>query len=261
MENEARKLVWSHLGAIAYAPAARLQVELCAAVRKGEVAEQLLTLEHAPPVFTLGRNATEADITSAEAWRTARGIEVYPSNRGGKVTYHGPGQLVAYPIINLDPDRRDVRRYVQDLEAIIIQTLAEVGVAGRVREGKELIGVWAGPEDAPAKIASIGVHLSHWVTTHGFALNVSTELDHFRGIVACGLGDVVMTSVEQESGTRQEGTYQTDPPPRIHDLATRVAHLAAARFERRLEVAGPAEIAALRARAEQTFHEREAAHR
>lgn len=245
--NETRTLIWSHLGAIGYARAARLQAELCAAVYRGESPEHLLTLEHSPPVFTLGRNATDADITSAEAWRAARGIEIHPSNRGGKVTYHGPGQLVAYPIINLNPDRRDIRRYVRDLEAVIIDTLAEVGVVGRVREGQELIGVWAGPEHAPAKIASIGVHLSHWVTTHGFALNVDTDLDHFRGIVACGLGDVVMTSVARESGTRHS----------VEHLASLAARHAATQLGRTLSVASRDEIAQLRGRAETKAPKRE----
>ncbi len=234
--NETRTLIWSHLGAIDYASAAHLQAELCAAVHRGERSEHLLTLEHAPPVFTLGRNATDADITSAEAWRAARGIEVRASNRGGQVTYHGPGQLVAYPIVNLSPDRRDIRRYVRDLEAVIIDTLADVGVAGRVRDGQELIGVWAGSEDAPAKIASIGVHLSHWVTTHGFALNVDTDLDHFQGIIACGLGDVVMTSVVHESGTQHS----------VEALAARAAHHTAIRLGRELRVASRDEIAQLR---------------
>ncbi|HEV2846782.1 MAG TPA: lipoyl(octanoyl) transferase LipB, partial [Thermoanaerobaculia bacterium] len=118
------------------------------------------------------------------------------SDRGGQVTYHGPGQLVGYPIVNLSPDRRDVRRYVRDLQEVLIRTLADYGVAAEPRDGQAFIGVWVGEE----KIASIGVHLSRWITTHGFALNVSTDLSFFTGIIPCGLDQVRMTSVERLTG-------------------------------------------------------------
>lgn len=237
MTTAARSLVWAHLGRVAYGPAYALQKRLREAIRQGAGGEHLLTLEHDPPVFTLGRNASPADVTAAETWRQARGIEVHESDRGGKVTYHGPGQLVAYPIIDLDPDRRDVRRYVGDLEHIIIAVLAEVGVEAWVRTGKDFVGVWTGPRSAPRKIASIGVHLARWITIHGLALNLTTELDHFGGIVACGLGGVTMTSVAVETGVQHS----------IEPLAARLAHHASAIFARRLVVADAAAVARLRA--------------
>jgi lipoate-protein ligase B len=143
------------------------------------------------------------------------------------VTYHGPGQLVGYPVLNLSPDRRDIRRYVRDLQETLIRTLAELGIAAQPREGAENIGVWAGEE----KIASIGVHLSRWVTTHGFALNVSTDLSYFAGIIPCGLQRVRMTSVERLLGSA----------PALADLALRYAHHFGAVFGRTL--AGRAEAA------------------
>jgi len=236
MSTCARTLVWAHLGAFPYRPAEALQARLRAGLRAGEQPEHLLTLEHRPPVFTLGRNATPADITSAEAWRAARGIEVHTSDRGGKVTYHGPGQLVAYPILNLDPDRRDIRRYVRDLERVIIRTLAEVGIAACVREGREFVGVWTGGEGDWRKIASIGVHLSHWITTHGFALNVNSEMGHFDGIVACGLQQVTMTSIARELG---------HAPP-LRALAAHCVRRAAEVFDRRLVTADQTAVEALR---------------
>ena len=121
-------------------------------------------------------------------------------DRGGQVTYHGPGQLVGYPVINLSPDRRDLRRYVRDLEEVLIRTLAEYGVAAARREGQEYVGIWVGE----AKIASLGVHLSRWITTHGFALNVTTDLGLFAGIIPCGLSQVRMTSIAAETGRTPE---------------------------------------------------------
>ncbi len=191
-----RTLRWAYLGGVPYAPIAALQEDLREEIHAGAGDEHLLLLEHDPPVYTLGRNASRADVVAGEAWRTAQGIEVHETNRGGQVTYHGPGQLVGYPILDLDPDRRDVRRYVQDIQRVLILTLADFGVEARPREGREHIGVWVGE----AKIASIGVHLSRWITIHGFALNVTTDLAVFGGIVACGLPEVRMTSIEQQIG-------------------------------------------------------------
>ena len=155
------------------------------AVKRGAGPERLLLLEH-PHVYTVGRNGSGADVLLDREALAARGVEVAECDRGGRVTYHGPGQLVGYPVINLSPDRRDVRRYVRDLQATIVDTLAGYGIAGEARDGQDFVGVWVGP----AKIASIGVHLSRWVTTHGFALNVTTDLSFFAGIVPCGLGGV-----------------------------------------------------------------------
>lgn len=189
-----RLTVWSYLGRVDYAAADRLQRETREALKRGEGPERLLLLEH-PPVFTLGRNAGSGDLLwSAEELRT-RGIDVHESDRGGQVTYHGPGQLVGYPILDLNPDRRDLRRYVCDLQISLVETLAAFGIAAEGGVG-ERIGVWT----SGRKIASIGIHLSRWITTHGFALNVAPDLGHFSGIVACGMPGVEMTSITRETG-------------------------------------------------------------
>ncbi len=190
-----RPLHWSWLGRVPYAEAVEMQHAARAALKAGEGPERFLLLEH-PHVYTLGRNASAEDVLAGPEWLAARGVEVAECDRGGQVTYHGPGQLVGYPIVNLSPDRRDIRRYVRDLQEVLIRTLAEYGVAARPGEEQAFIGVWAGE----AKIASIGVHLSRWITTHGFALNVSTDLSYFTGIIPCGLHQVSMTSIERLVG-------------------------------------------------------------
>jgi lipoyl(octanoyl) transferase len=207
-----RELRWSYLGRVPYRAAVALQEELRQGLRDAVAAERaagewpagaagrrgapsprtehLLLLEH-PHVYTLGRNASAGDVLASAEWLERQGIEVVESDRGGQVTYHGPGQLVGYPILDLSPDRRDVRRYVRDLEEVLIRTLADYGIAAEVRPGAALIGVWAGGE----KIAAIGVHLSRWLTTHGFALNVATDLSLYAGIVPCGLRQEGVTSM------------------------------------------------------------------
>ena len=142
-----------------------------------------------------------------------------PSDRGGQVTFHGPGQLVGYPILDLSPDRRDIRRYVRDLQEVLVRTLADFRIAAAGGEG-ERIGVWVGAK----KIASIGVHLSRWRTTHGFALNVAPELALFGGIVACGMPEVEMTSIARESGAA----------PPLEEVAARVREHFGAVFGREL---------------------------
>ena len=193
-----RELRWSFLGRVPYREAVALQGELRQALRGGGAAaraEHLLLLEH-PHVYSLGRNASAADVLASASWLRQQGIEVVESDRGGQVTYHGPGQLVGYPILDLSPDRRDVRRYVRDLEEVLIRTLAGFGIAAEVRPGASLIGVWAGGE----KIAAIGVHLSRWITTHGFALNVAPDLSLYAGIVPCGLRQEGVTSMARLLG-------------------------------------------------------------
>ena len=175
-----RRCLYRYLGRVDYAEGVALQEACARHLREGSGEERLLLLEH-PPVITLGRNARAEEIlVDPEALR-ALGITVARTDRGGRVTYHGPGQLVGYPILNLSPDRRDVGRYLRDLEEVLIRTLARFGVAADRKPG--LTGVWVAEE----KIAAIGVHLARWVTTHGFALNVATDLSHFDLIVPCGL--------------------------------------------------------------------------
>ena len=222
-----RSLHWTWLGRRGYGPTFQLQEETRSLLQRGEGPERLFLLEH-DPVFTIGRNASAADVVADRTWLEENGVEVFETNRGGQVTYHGPGQLVGYPIVDLRPDRRDVGRYVRDLQEVLIRSLADLGVEAWRRPGKDYIGVWVGdPESGGAKIASLGVHLARWVTIHGFALNVRTELSHFGGIVPCGLRDVSMTSIEAVAGRQAT--------PSLESLAGTVADHFADVFERRLE--------------------------
>jgi lipoyl(octanoyl) transferase len=195
LNQEGRNLRVLYLGQVPYSATAERQEKLRDKVKAGSGEEHLLLLEH-DPVFTLGRNAKEEDVVADAEWLNRHGIDVQTSNRGGQVTYHGPGQLVGYPIIDLDPDRRDVRLYVRDLQEVLLRTLADWGIEARRREGAAYIGIWVGDR----KIASLGVHLSRWVTLHGFALNVRPDLDPFSAIVPCGLPEVRMTSMREELG-------------------------------------------------------------
>jgi len=182
-----------HLGSQSYAEAHALQQELVEQRKLDEIPDQLLLLEH-PHVITLGRAANGANVLIDEGTRARFGVELWETGRGGDVTYHGPGQLVGYPIIKLAPDRCDIRRYVRDLEEVLIRAAADFGImAGRI-EG--LIGVWVGKE----KLAAIGVRVSRWVTMHGFAFNVMTDLNYFRLIVPCGITDHGVTSLEKLLG-------------------------------------------------------------
>lgn len=197
MPSSDRRLKCSYLGRLPYGEADALQRELRNRVRGDQHTDFLILLEH-PSVYTLGRNAHRDDILVDSEWLASRDTEVVDSDRGGKVTYHGPGQLVGYPIVDLSPDRRDLRRYVHDLLEVLIRTLDDFGVVGEPRHQTEEIGVWV----ESCKIASIGVHVSRWITTHGFALNVNTDLSFFSGIVPCGLQGVEMTSIERCTGER-----------------------------------------------------------
>ena len=181
------------LGQVGYRDALALQERLREARQRGEIPDTLLLLEHNPPVYTRGRRSQPGELSMGEAFYAARGIEIIETRRGGKVTYHGPGQLVGYPIVAVE----DVVAYVRLLERALIATLAALGISARARddEGPDYTGVWVDER----KIASIGVHVSHGVTTHGFALNVEARaLEPFGWIVACGLPDVRMTSIESE---------------------------------------------------------------
>jgi len=187
-----RDLEVRRLGLVPYSDALDLQKALVEQRKSGVIGDQLLLLEH-PPVITLGvkaRNDRSHIIAPAEDLDAA-GVEVFETGRGGDVTYHGPGQLVGYPIIDLKPDRCDVHRYVRDLEQVMIALAGRFGVqAGRI-EG--LTGAWVGDE----KLAAIGVRIARWVTSHGFAFNVSTPLDHFKFIIPCGITDKGVTSLER----------------------------------------------------------------
>ncbi|HXI30803.1 MAG TPA: lipoyl(octanoyl) transferase LipB [Vicinamibacterales bacterium] len=196
------------LGVVPYEEALALQRALVEDRRAGRIGDTLLLLEH-PHVITVGvrGDGGRSHILATADTLAARGIGVFETGRGGDVTYHGPGQLVGYPIVDLNPDRRDVHRYVRDLEEVLIRTAADYGIdAGRV---PGLTGVWVGRD----KLAAIGVRIARWITSHGFALNVSTRLDYFNLIVPCGIADRGVTSIEQLLGR----------PVELAEVADRVA--------------------------------------
>jgi lipoate-protein ligase B len=180
-----------HLGTVPYADALALQGQLRTRRQRGELPDMLLMLEH-PPVYTCGRRASADELPFDADFYRARGIEVHATDRGGRITFHGPGQLVGYPIMGVD----DVGRYVRTMEGAIVDALAQEGLRARARpqDGTDYTGVWIGER----KIASIGVHVQHGVATHGFAVNVDNDLEPFSWVVACGLPDVTMTSVARE---------------------------------------------------------------
>jgi lipoyl(octanoyl) transferase len=181
------------LGQLPYTEALELQLRVRAARQADEIPDTLLLLEH-PPVYTRGKRTEAHDLPMGEDWYRAQGIEVHDVDRGGRVTYHGPGQLVGYPIMRIT----DVIEYVRTMERAVIAALADEDIEACVREG--LTGIWVGDE----KIGSIGVHVSKGVTTHGFAVNVDNDLQPFEWIVPCGIDGVRMTSVCKET-TRGEG--------------------------------------------------------
>jgi lipoyl(octanoyl) transferase len=190
-----RPLEIRRLGLLSYADALELQRELVERRRRGEIPDQLLLLQH-PPVITLGvkaRNDMAHVLATPERLREM-GVELHETGRGGDVTYHGPGQLVGYPILDLKPDRCDVHQYVRDLEEAMIRAAGRFGVeATRI---KGLTGIWVGAE----KLAAIGVRISRWITSHGFAFNVTTDLSHFNLIVPCGITDRGVTSLRKLIG-------------------------------------------------------------
>jgi lipoyl(octanoyl) transferase len=193
--DEKRKLLVRRLGRVEYGAALRVQKETELAIKAGQLNHALLLLEH-PHTLTVGRRGDSAGILMSPESLAARGVTVFETNRGGKVTYHGLGQIVGYPIINLSPDREDVHAYVRDLEDVLIRTLADFEIPAFRIEG--LTGV----HTSRGKVAAIGVHIARWITTHGFALNVNTDLSFFNLIIACD-GEQV-TSMEDLLGHEVE---------------------------------------------------------
>jgi len=189
----ARELWVCHHGRLDYGEALALQERIRDARQRDEVPDVMLMLEHWP-VYTRGRRASAAELPMGEDWYRMQGFEIVDTDRGGKVTYHGPGQLVAYPVVRVE----DVVEYVRRLERAIVMALSEEGVSARARpqDGADYTGVWVGER----KIASIGVHVARGVTTHGFAVNVENDLQPFQWIVPCGLEGVQMTSLIRETG-------------------------------------------------------------
>ncbi len=209
--------LWSNLGTLDYAAAFELQRDLVARRRNGEIPDTLLLVEH-PHVITMGRNARHENLLATEEHLRRAGIAFHPTDRGGDVTYHGPGQLVGYPILDLRDWKRDVVAYLRALEQVLIGALAEFGIDAGRAEG--MTGVWVNG----AKIAALGVHISRWVTSHGFALNVHTDLRYFQYIIPCGLSKPV-TSLEQLLGVA---------PPTERVIAAVVQHFGET-FEREMK--------------------------
>jgi lipoyl(octanoyl) transferase len=222
-------------GRVPYTSALDAQKRLERARQADEVPDILLLLEH-PPVYTRGRRSTPDELPMGVPWYEAQGIEVVDTDRGGRVTYHGPGQLVGYPVVSLRPYRNDVHEYIRRMELVIIDSLARHGVVAGPVEG--LTGVWT-PERR--KIASIGVHVNRCITTHGFAINVNNDLQPFEWIVPCGIDHCRMSSLARESGhecdmaqvedtvCREFGRVYGRRPVTVHpsELSARVAGLEA----------------------------------
>ena len=230
------ELLVCHLGRIEYRAAVELQEALRARVQSGELGDLLLLLEH-PPVYTRGRRSDAAEIPMGEDWYRSQGIDVVQTDRGGKLTYHGPGQLVGYPIMRIT----DVIAYLRTMEDAIVAALAGEGVEAGPREG--LTGVWV--EDR--KIGSIGVHVSRGITTHGFAINVDNDLQPFEWVVPCGISGVQMTSVAKETGFRDvaQRTSASEVRPGEHLLrcfAKRMGHAFAEAHGRRQRLVTPSRL-------------------
>ncbi len=197
IENRSCDELWvCNLGTVPYRDAVAMQERIRARRQAGELPDTLLLLEH-PPVYTRGRRSAAGELPFGEDFYRSRGIEVIATDRGGRLTYHGPGQLVGYPIMHIE----DVGAYLRTMEAAIVAALIEVGIEARARptDGPDYTGVWV----QERKIASIGVHVARGVTTHGFAVNVENDMEPFGWVIACGLPGVAMTSIAGELGQPQ----------------------------------------------------------
>src|SRR5271166_1483571 len=201
-ERSANELWVCHLGVVAYDEALEIQAFVRARRQAGELPDTLLLLEH-PPLYTRGRRSGAEQLLFSETFYRERRLEIFDSDRGGRITYHAPGQLVGYPIMAVE----DVWRFVRTMEAAIVDALAQEGVPARARpeDGPDYTGVWV----RRRKIASIGVHIQRGVSTHGFAVNVENDLAPFGWVVACGLPDVSMTSLTRERGDDASGAQQS----------------------------------------------------
>ena len=209
LEEEMTEALQVDLGLMGYAEACALQKRVVAARKAGAIEDMLLLCEH-PHVITMGRSGKRENLLASENVLRQKGVEFHASDRGGDITYHGPGQIVGYPILNLGAIRRDVVWYVRMLEEAMIRATAEFGVAAERVAGKT--GIWVGSSGAEEKLAAIGVHISRWVTSHGFAYNVSTDLRNFDLIVPCGIADRKATSLEKLLGRQVK---EKEVAPRI----------------------------------------------
>ena len=208
-----------NLGLVNYEDALSMQNRLFEERRSGAISDLLLLLEH-PPTYTTGRRSDPSELPLGRDFYEERGINIYESDRGGRVTYHGPGQLIGYPIVSLKAFRDDVHRYIRLLERTVITLLSEFDVEAQTREG--LTGVWTNSR----KIASIGIHVSRGITTHGFAINAVNDLEPFEWIVPCGIDGCQVTSITKETGAQVD----------MDDLRTSCAESFASTFERMLQL-------------------------
>lgn len=196
--QQPEKIVWvADLGLIAYDPACALQREMVEARKSGAIPDVLLLCEH-PHTITLGRNGKSENLRASEPLLTQMNVEFHHTDRGGDITYHGPGQIVGYPILDLGAHRRDIRWYVEQLEELMIRATADFGVTAHRSDANH--GIWVASPAGEAKLAALGVHLSRWVSSHGFAYNVSTDLHYFDLIVPCGVAGKGVTSLERALG-------------------------------------------------------------
>jgi lipoyl(octanoyl) transferase len=221
-----------HLGTIPYLDAVTLQERIHARRRADELPDTLLLLEH-PPVYTRGRRSAAGELALGEDFYRTRGIDLVETNRGGRVTYHGPGQLVGYPIMHVT----DIGSHLRTMEASIVSALACEGIEAHSRadEGPDYTGVWVGPR----KIASIGVHVSRGISTHGFAVNVENDLDPFSWVIACGLPDVEMTSIASESQAGSPAVETDGEEERLSCFRKRIAHAFCEGHGRRQRIVSP----------------------
>jgi lipoyl(octanoyl) transferase len=228
-----------HLGTVPYLDAVALQEQVRVWRQTDELPDTLLLLEH-PPVYTRGRRSAENELPFAEDFYREKGIDLVATDRGGRVTYHGPGQLVGYPIMGVT----DIGSHLRTMESAIVTALGEEGIEARSRadEGPDYTGVWVGPR----KIASIGVHVSRGISTHGFAVNVDNDLDPFSWVVACGLPDVAMTSIVDESASvnprhadYDSAALNVNEAPGIACFRKRMAHAFCEAHERRQRLVSP----------------------
>ena len=219
-----RELWIADFGTRGYAEMLEMQRSVAAARIRGDVPQDVLILVEHPPVITLGRSSKDAHLLANPEQLRARGVEVFEVERGGDVTFHGPGQLVGYPVIDLKRHRQDLHWYLRQVEEALIRGLAVFGISGGRVE--KYTGVWTGNR----KIASIGVHARDWVTWHGFALNVTTQLSYFDLIVPCGIAEVQMTSVERELLERRDGVCLAPSPTLPTDVRDAVSSAMAGVF-------------------------------
>jgi lipoyl(octanoyl) transferase len=228
-DRSSQELWVCHLGVVPYRDALGIQERVRARRQAGELPDTLLLLEH-PPVYTRGRRAVATDLPFGEDFYRAKGIDVVATDRGGRITYHGPGQLVCYPIMAID----DIGGHLRTMEAAIVAALGGVGVESRARpeDGPDYTGVWVATPQGTGerKIASIGVHVSRGITTHGFAVNVRNDLEPFSWVVACGLPDVSMTSIARELDDRA---------PALDCFRERMAHSFCQAHDRRQRLVSP----------------------